>query len=97
MRKIFGLVLAILVGCGADGGGADECRPLDMRCDEDVLYDCSADVDLLRQGRTVYMWRAVLVCEDDDVLGPQTCRESVLRGGRVEAMCDVAPDNKEAS
>jgi hypothetical protein len=94
MRKLDFVVLALLWGCGADAGGADECRPLSMRCEGDVLYDCSPDVDLLRQGATVYSWREILVCEDDEVLGPQTCLESALPGGRVRAICGSAKSDR---
>jgi hypothetical protein len=91
MKRMMVGVLATVGGCVAGGGGKDECRPLDQHCEGATLYDCSPDVELQRQyGETSYMWREVFVCEDDPILGPQTCVEQKLSSGRVEASCDVA-------
>lgn len=97
MNKTLVGVLALLAGCVSGAGGKDECRPLDQHCEGAVLYDCSPDIEVQRRyGETVYMWREVWVCEDDPVLGPQTCLESTLASGRVEASCETVPSRPGA-
>ena len=76
-------------GCSDNGTGSEnECAPLAMKCEGDVVFRCAPDIERSGHGQYVYVWHETLVCEDDEVFGPATCVESTLPTGRVDAECE---------
>lgn len=94
------MILAMCsLSCGSSVGSRDECVPLNYRCEGDVMFNCSLDVELLRQGEHVYVWQEVIVC-DDDAGFDETCVQTETADGRVSAECgfvDEQDNTKEAS
>lgn len=98
MNRLAAMVLRIsllitaaigIPGCSDSGPEQrNECAPLAMKCEENVVFRCAPDIDLIRRGEHVYVWHETLVCEDSESLGKATCVESMLETGRVDAECE---------
>jgi hypothetical protein len=93
------MILAVLpISCGSGEGSRDECVPLNYRCEGDVMFHCSLDIELLRQGEHVYVWQEAIVCADDAGFD-ETCVETEHANGRVSAECGFVDElqDKEPS